>query len=217
MRNFIITVKALSPFKLKNVILKNFTILINLWFIILTIPVVGQNMKPNRIFHQGDVDFLAGFSLLPTFLKDDVRQDVPPVSIRIQGNLVKNYSLGIEYAYSKTTSNIEDPFSDKGQYQNRYSVITLRNTIHCNCENIDNWDIYGGFALGLSHSRIAVVNGEFGYLEKLYGIKPVRNQMTYYGFLGFRYACSSIFSFFGEIGYGASIVQAGVGYKLWGD
>ena len=173
-------------------------------------------MKPKRLFQQGEADVLAGFGLLPTFLKDNISQNIPPLSLRAQSNLFNNYSLGVEFAYSKTTSTKEDLFSDERQYENKYHFVALRNSIHCNCDNLDNWDIYGGFALGLNLVRISVVNGSFGPTEELYGIKPKKNQLTFNGYLGFRYACSSAISFFGEIGYGASFLQAGVGYRLWG-
>lgn len=174
----------------------------------------GQNMKPRRLFQKGESDLIAGFGLLPTFLKDNIKQTLPPLTLRFENRLGSNYSLGLEVAHSITKSERRDFYSDEREYRNSFYHVALRNTAHCNCETIDNWDIYSGFSLGLSFAQVSVIDGTFGPFEKLHGIKPHRTQVTFYGFLGARYACTARLSFFGEIGYGASIIQAGLGIKL---
>jgi hypothetical protein len=181
----------------------------------LTPQAFGQYKKPYRLFEKGEADIFAGFGLLPTFLKDEITQELPSFTLRFEQRLARNYSLGIETAHSVTTSKKADPFTDERQYRNRFYFLALRNSVHCNCETSDNWDVYGGFSVGLNLTRVSVVNGEFGEFEKLHGIEPRNTQMTFHGFLGARYACSPLLSFFGEIGYGISIIQAGVGVRLW--
>ena len=173
-----------------------------------------QYKKPNRIFKKGDSDLSLGIGLLPTFVKDRTNQQLPPISLRYEHRLARNFSLGIEGAHSVATTQMKSLFSDTRQYRNRFYHLALRSAVHCNCKGLDNWDIYGGFALGFNFSRISVIGHSFGETEKLMGIKPKKNQMSFYGFLGGRYAITPHLSLFGEIGYGASILQIGIGYKL---
>ena len=184
-------------------------------FSILILPNLnGQYAQPKRLFKKGETDVLAGFGLFPTFVKDQVNQVLPPLTLRYERRISNNYSIGLELGASIATTNKKELFSDDKQYRNRFYFLALRNTAHCNCENLDNWDIYGGFALGINITKIAVINGAFGPLEELYGIKPQKTQMTFHGYVGLRYACTPNLSFFGEFGYGASIIQVGIGYKL---
>lgn len=174
----------------------------------------AQYKKPNRIFKAGQTDILAGFGLLPTFLKDKVTQELPPVSLRYENRLSQNYSIGLEVGHSISTTQAKDPGAEAKQYRNRFYHLALRNTVHCNCEAFDNWDIYGGFALGYNLMRLSVLGGTFGEFERLNGIKAEKSRMTFHGFIGARYACNEALSFYGEFGYGISIIQIGVGYQL---
>ena len=176
---------------------------------------LGQYQLPNRLFKKNEADILTGFGLFPTFVKDQVNQVLPPLTLRYEYRISSNYSLGLEFGHSIATTRKEELYSDERQYRNRFYFLALRNSAHCNCDNFDNWDIYGGFALGFNLTHISVINGNFGELEKLYGIRPRNTQLTFHGFVGTRYACTNRLSFFGEFGYGASLFQIGLGYKLW--
>jgi hypothetical protein len=174
----------------------------------------GQSYHTKRLFKKGDSDIMAGFGLFPTFIKDRTDQVLPPVSLRYENRISNNFSMSLELGHSISNTVKKDVFSDEREYRNEYYFLALRNSAHCNCENFSNWDIYGGFALGLNLTNITVINGTFGPSEKLYGISPKNTQMTFNGFVGARYVCTKKLSFFGEFGYGASLLQLGMGYKL---
>ncbi|GJM35654.1 MAG: hypothetical protein DHS20C18_46550 [Saprospiraceae bacterium] len=202
--------------KNKNIAMKTFLLPLVFLFcgLVFTPQLYSQYKKPNRIFKKGQADIFAGFGLLPTFLKDRATQELPPLSLRYENRLANNYSIGLEIGHSISTTDARDPTFEAKNYRNRFYYVGLRNTVHCNCEAFDNWDIYGGFSLGYNLTNISVIEGAFGDFEKLHGIKEQKSKMTFHGFVGARYACNASLSFYGEFGYGISIIQLGVGYQL---
>lgn len=196
--------------------MKSFTNYPVLTLILSLLPflLAAQYAKPHRQFRPGDTELMLGFGLLPTFVKDRTRQELPPVSLGLAYRIARNYSLTVEVSHSVATSERPDLTAEGRQYRNSAYYFSVRNAVHCNCDRIPEWDIYGGMAFTYFLTRLEVVDGTFGQLEKRYGIRSRRDQFTYSGFLGARYACSARLSFLGEVGYGISILRLGVGYKL---
>ena len=157
-------------------------------------PLAGQR-RPAPLFQKGQTDLFMQVGIVPTYLMDKARIVLPPIGLRAEHRFSRNYSLAWEYA-------------------NTSYFVGVRNAIHCDCDRVENIDLYGGFTLGYSLTLIEVLNGEFGPPEWHRGIKPRKGTMTYSGFLGIRYACSPWLSLSGEIGFGVSLVQLGVGIKI---
>ncbi len=170
--------------------------------------------KPNRIFNKGQTDITAYIGLLPTFLMDGASIDMPPLTLGFENMLGGRYSLGFQAGHSASTTKRESVFEEKRQYSNDFYYFSIRNTVHCNCQNFDNLDIYGGFALGYALSLVSVKNGVFGELESHLGIKERVGKPTFNGYFGVRYACSERITVLGEVGFGASLLHVGFGYRL---
>ncbi|MEK7253854.1 MAG: hypothetical protein AAB316_03860 [Bacteroidota bacterium] len=178
--------------------------------------VFAQSYKkyiPERDYKKGrtDLTFLTG--VLPTFLMDGAKINIPPMSVGVERMLSENISIGVQMGHSSSTTRNESVFEESKRYRNSFYFVGIRSAAHCNCR-MDNLDIYGGAMLGYNLSLISVENGSFGELEEHLGIKEKEGKVTYSAFLGVRYACSKKLTLVGEFGYGISIIQLGFGYQI---
>lgn len=179
-------------------------------------PTYAQSYKrydPERDFKKGrtDISFLAG--VLPTFLMDGAKINLPPTSVGFDAMLGNNYSIGIQMGLSSSTTRNESVFEEGRRYRNDFYFVGIRNAVHCDCQ-MDKLDLYGGAMLGYNLSLISVENGSFGELENHLGIEQKEGKVTYSAFLGVRYSCSKKLTLVGEFGYGISIIQLGFGYQI---
>ncbi len=178
-------------------------------------PLAGQHRRPQLPFSKGQTDLIMQVGVLPTYLMDNARIVLPPIGLRAEHRFSKNYSLGLEASHSKSQkTDLFTQTEELREYANTSYFFGVRNTVHCDCDRVENIDLYGGFTLGYSLTKIDVLNGTFGPPEWHRGIKPESGTVTYSGFLGIRYACSPWFSLSGEIGFGVSLIQLGVGIKI---
>ena len=174
----------------------------------------GQK-RPEMPFVKGQTDLFMQVGVLPTYLMDKAKIVLPPIGLRAEHRFGKNYSLGLEASHSKSQkTDFFTPTEEVREYANTSYFIGVRNAVHCDCDRVEKIDLYGGFTLGYGLTYIEVLNGEFGPPEWHRGIKPRKGTMTYSGFLGIRYACGPWLSLSGEIGFGVSLVQLGVGIKI---
>lgn len=182
---------------------------------ILASPIaLDAQKRPNRIFKKGQSDIGFAVGLLPTFLMDGARIDMPPLTLGYDNMLGRHYSLGVQAGHSVSTTSKKDVFEEQRRYTNKFFYFAVRNTVHCNCRNFDNIDMYGGFALGYALSLVSVENGDFGELEEHLGLKERVGKPTFNGYFGARYACSKRITILGEIGFGVSLLHLGFGFKL---
>lgn len=171
--------------------------------------------RAQLLFQKGQTDLFMQVGILPTYLIDKAKIVLPPVGLRAEHRFGKQYSLGVEAAHSVSQkTDFFVPTEEVREYQNTSYFFGLRNSVHCDCRRTENIDLYGGFSLGYTLTYIEVLNGTFGPPEWQRDIRPRRGSFTYSGFLGVRYACGPWLSLSGEIGFGVSLVQLGVGIKI---
>ena len=167
-------------------------------------------------FAKGATDLFLQIGVVPTYLMDGARIILPPIGLRTEHRFGRQYSLGLDVAHSVSQKSTfyEVPSEIIREYENTTYFIGIRNVAHCDCRRLENIDLYGGFTLGYTLTYIEILNGEFGPWEWHRDIRPRRGAFTYSGFLGIRYACGPWLSLSGEIGFGVSLVQLGVGIKI---
>ena len=179
----------------------------------LTNPVEAQNNRPNRVFKKGQMDLQAGIGLAPTFLADGGKQLVLPMSLSGDLMLADNFSIGVFGGYTKAESK-EFLVADgiEAQWQNSMVEVGARFAFHYT--QMQDWDIYGGFAFTYSHSSITAMRAELDKIAANLGVEPTSNAFFPTAVMGARWAFSSKWTAFSEISYGVSIIKAGVGYRL---
>ena len=174
----------------------------------------AQNNRPNRIFKKGQVDIQAGIGLAPTFLADGGKQLVPPMSISADMMVSDNFSVGVFSGYTKAQTKeflVADGIN--AQWQNSMMEVGIRAAIHYT--KMQDWDVYGGFALTYNHSTITAMQAELDKIAHHLGVEPTSSIVFPTAVMGARWAFSPKWTAFGEISYGVSIIKAGVGYRLF--
>ena len=127
-----------------------------------------QNL--NRLFKKNQTDVYLSLGLIPTFLADDSRQILPPLSLGIDHMVGDNFSLGASIGHSRTRSQEEVLFDGlTSQYQNNYYEFTIKAGLHNT--NFDNMSIYGGFLLSYHLSNVEILQGDADLLKKHKNLK----------------------------------------------
>ena len=138
---------------------------------------------------------------------------MPPLNVGVEWFATDNISIGTyaDYSASEFQSNTTDAAPGAEQTNKTY-LFDLRVAFHNT--QLDNLDIYGGFALGYQFSQIQTESEELKKARLKQGLEARNSSVLYTGFLGLRYAPKPKTSFFTEVGYGISIFQIGAGYRL---
>ncbi len=188
--------------------------LLILCFLHCTTSLCGQYYKPARIFKKDQADAWMGVGLLPTYTKDASRISVPPVSIGLDWLVSDQFSLGASGGYS--FYQIEKLWPGDTAIR-RYSTQTLQimGRAAAHYTRADNLDLYGGIQLGGQFTLINSLNGPFGRMEELHGIKPKKFRMQYGALFGVRFAVSRKSVVWSEFGTGISFIQVGYGIKVF--
>ncbi len=193
----------------------SFILLLGVLYLFLCNAEALAQRRSERLFKKGESDLFMQVGVVPTYLVDNAKIVLPPIGLRAQHRYARNLSIGLEVGHSVSQkSDLFQVTEEIREYENTSYFFGLRNAVHCDCHSLNNIDIYGGFTLGYALTYIKVLNGSFGPPEWHRGIKPKKGTVTYSGFVGIRYACGPWLSLSGEIGFGVSLVQLGVGIKI---
>jgi hypothetical protein len=174
----------------------------------------NTNAQSKPVMGKGNTDFTLGIGVMSSsaFL-DDARTIMPPLTLQVRRHIGENFSLGLSYSQSNYQSQpiiVSDGLAQK--VTNRSQQLGLKGAFHYN--KLEHVDFYGGFLLALNHSKFSVDYGDFDYLEKHKNIQQQADKVTYTGFVGAEYVFSNRMAAFSEVGFGASILTFGVGYRL---
>ena len=174
---------------------------------------LAQYTQPTRIFEKGQIDLQSAVGIFPTYLADQPESVMPPVHIGLRWMVADPFSVSIFAAYSTSRSREVLSFdSARGRWKNQTLFIGIENGFHYT--RIDNWDFYGGFSLLYQHIHVDTDSPKLKRMMPLYGIKARRGKMALTAYIGSRFALSSHYSVFIDLGYGVSLLRVGVGYRL---
>ncbi|MCP3933248.1 MAG: porin family protein [Bacteroidetes bacterium] len=167
----------------------------------------------NRLFKKGQLDANFSIGLLPTFLADNGKVILLPISVSADYRIADKFSMGL-YAGKSITETKRTDIQDcpNAHWKNSFTTIGWRGSIHFT--EREKFDIYGGFLLIYNHSKVEIKDEKLATLSRHLGIKPRSGTLTYSGFIGSRYALGKNLSLYGEIGYGISLISLGVSYRL---
>ena len=170
----------------------------------------AQHNKITYPFWEGSVSM----GLLPTFVKDKSVTELPPLLANVSYRVNKKFSVGLFVGHTRvnSSSNIIGD-AEPETFRNKFSMAGIRFAIHSTY--FKNWDIYGGMNYAYTHSNIEVIKGNVEQLKTHLNFKPSSGKMMSSAFIGSKYTPENgQFSFFGEVGYGISLVSFGLVRKL---
>ncbi len=185
--------------------------------LILSVSTMNAQSKSTN-FKKGDVQLTASVGLLPTFVADRGHTNIPPISLKAAFYVSKKFSLEAYTAFSSTETGVQTyPDHSVNQTKNDFLILGSRGVVHT--YKYKNWDIYGGLMLGYN---IPMVKSTTTYPEgpvKEGELQPTfhreaTNNFTYSGFVGATYFVKKNLGITGEVGYGISIINVGISYKL---
>ncbi|HMQ63142.1 MAG TPA: hypothetical protein PKE06_20835 [Flavilitoribacter sp.] len=182
--------------------------------IVMTIQLPAQftNFKP------GNVEFAAGIGVLPTYFKDKATTVVPPVSARLDVRVTPGFTLGAFAGYSSyTKEKLSAPSGAVTHIENESLMIGLRAAMHA--LRVTNTDIYGGFQLGYEIPNVNTVATQVPTDSPRDDIqpsfsRPAENKLVYSGFIGASHYLTKRVGFYGEVGFGISVLNVGLTWKL---
>ena len=190
----------------------NYFVLVLLAACFVVSSVDAQKRAPEFGFDKGDFEISAGIGLVPTFVNIDANVKIPPLSMVLSYRLKKHLSLGAYFGHSSTTqTQILDPDKNiEGFIQNDFYTVGLRFEGH---HQRDRMDFYGGAMIAYNFSNITTDASNPVRLDN-HELEDGADLFTYSGFIGVKYLATERLGIFGEVGYGVSLVNLGVSYKL---
>ncbi len=192
--------------------MKNQTLLSLFILLIGTQVAVAQNkdFKPMKYPY---FEASASIGLLPTFVKDITRSEVPPIALAVEYRFNSRFSAGLYGGFTQAMSK-PDMFRD-GQpmtFNTKFSMIGGRFAVHSN--KYERWDIYGGLGMNYTHTNIEVTHGDVEKLKKHKRFDPRKGNFMMSAFVGSKYAFTPSLSIFGEVGYGISLLNIGISKRF---
>ena len=172
---------------------------------------------PVRVFDKGQVDASFSAGLIPTYLMDKATVLLPPISVGVDYRISEKFSLGVAAGHSISESRpINTPEGILVKWTNNSYNFGIKPGVHFPVK--DNWEIYGGFQIGLNYSKmtgktdfkqvnVREIGRHMGIHENVYS-------PSFFGYTGVRFVVSPKWTINTEIGFGISILNIGCTYLL---
>jgi len=200
---------------LMNLILLTFTLIL---FVSTSSNAQNYGRQSDLRYKAGQVELQAGIGLLSTFVSMNAKTKTPPVNFIVNYRVKDAFSIGAYFGYSSTgyrddNKDIHGGSVKKEDFKltNNYYLTGLRFQGHY---SQGQFDFYGGAMLGYNFSRINTNITEVKDRPEGVLIDDNKSLVTYSGYIGLKYITPSKLGFYGEVGYGASIVSVGLTYRL---
>lgn len=189
--------------------MKDVLIFVLFAFLATASPVHSQNAVPFK----GEIGI--GIGPVPTFFKDRPHSVSIPVIAYADYRFSQLLSIGVFAGRSVAEAARESPSSGVlMNYENRYNFIGARFAVHTNPHRFYRWEVYGGMNAFFARSKVTGVPVDKAIRLPNGPEIKYKRQLSACGFLGARYALTKQLGVWGELGYGISIVSAGIGYRF---
>ena len=188
-------------------------------FFFVCVSLVCLNLSAQHYrLNAGDVQLNTSVGILPTYAADEANTLVPPLSVNAEFFLSPNFALGLSGSYSRYEGEYVNLNAGIAEYYETSTyMFGLRTAIYSN--DLNDWRVYGGFTLGASipdvEKEVVLLPGEQIRDDELPSFsRPQDGSLLFSGFVGTRRVLGERFSVFGELGFGISLANVGLGYKF---
>ncbi len=201
----------------KNVLMKygQLTILMFCCFFAVS-SLQAQTAVEDFEYKPGQFEINAGIGLMSTYVGSQTSTKIPPLSVILNYRILKHNSVGAYFGYSSTGYKLEDDKKGSGStpqlidMTNNFYLTGLRIQGHYNSGRAD---IYGGAMFGYNFSTIDANIDDPSQLPDNLKYDGA-SLFTYSGFIGVKYLVTQHIGLYGEIGYGASLINLGASYRF---
>lgn len=156
--------------------------------------------------------FRTALGLAPTFIKDHVQTEVPPVSLEIRYRPHPKFSIGLLAGTSVSTTTHEHHTGVQQSFRNAFRMYALRAGVHS--QRWEKWEAYGGMVLAYQNNIISSsMEDKTPISEPPIHFVPRKTGFFYSAFVGTAYRPYPQIELFGELSYGLSLVTVGAGFS----
>ena len=162
----------------------------------------------------------AGIGLFPTYYKAGESSGLPPFTFKAGYDVSKHFSLGGFFGYSSTTA--EPKIFEEGSNShitNKTMVVGIRAEVRRDFS--DRVQGYGGSMLGYHHADVIEISNITSQPVVRANDEPTpinpnarKGKMTYAAFMGANVMLTKRASVYAELGYGISIANMGVTFRI---
>jgi hypothetical protein len=167
-------------------------------FLIVTL-LLCQNTQAQ--FREGEMIASAGYGLASQL--EGSTLVVPPISLMLEYSHDDAIIIGGYIGYTSTSG--ESAIFDIS-WQDNVFILGLRGSY--NVELTKNFDVYVGGIAGYRIATTVITEGSIPFFGRPTGVNV--NGTAIAGFAGARYLINNKFGFFGEVGYGITLVNMGL-------
>ena len=168
----------------------------------------SQGLKNKKKHHAWELR--TGVGLLPTFLKDHSKSNLPPLFIEARYRPSATLSLGLLAGHSKSKSTLSHLNVPAQEVSHDYRLLGVRAGIHS--KRWVQWEPYGGITLAYQQSRISVEEDDSSKYPEIQ-VPARKNSFFYSAFIGTSFQPLPHLEIFGELSYGLSLLKLGIGYR----
>ncbi len=177
----------------------------NLYFLFAGIILLGASADLKGQFREGEILVNGSLGLRPN-ISGDI--DLPLISLSGEYAATENISAGPYIGYTQSTEDFRPTFDIVAR--NRLIIVGLRGSF--SLELTRNFDLYAGGYIGYTAATTEVIEGDTFFNTNLLGLNVGGERLA--AFIGARYLIDNRFGFYGELGYGLSLVNVGLSVNL---
>ncbi len=156
-----------------------------------------------------------GTGVLPTFAKDRSSNLGPPLSGYVTYRMPGNWSIGMTGGFSASSlQRVNRITGDPESIVNRFHFAGLRTSVHTDPFRFARWDLYAGANAFYSLSEISISPLVKSADRDADTDKTYKSGFSATGFLGARFAATRHIGAWAELGFGVSILNAGLSYRF---
>ncbi len=205
---------SLTPINLSNMKNLKYILTLALFIFLGQTSVNAQSYsKKYKGFEAGHFEIGAGIGLVPTFTTRYVHTKVPPVNMNISYRVKKHFSLGVNAGFTTTHFYSDKPINKviPREIDSEIFMVGFRAAGHY---NMDDLDFYGGGMIGYTVANLDTDIDRRLLAENVETEDLGKSQVTYSGFMGVKYLMTDNLGFYGEFGFGMSLMNVGLVFKL---
>lgn len=188
--------------------MKNKHLLLHL-FLLATATALTQNWAVSKF------EASIGAGMIPTFAKDHSRNITIPLNAGFSYRVSERCSAGAFAGYS--ASSVIKPGKLTGLpvlHENRFRFAGIRIAAHTDPHQFDRWDFYGGMSGMFTLAQISSTPLVKSFSAASDEEKKRIARFTGTGFIGARFALTKRWGMWGELGFGAALVNSGLSYRF---
>lgn len=174
--------------------------------LIVLVALSSSTFAVAQTYEKGQKDLHVGIGLVNFYYNSGYNGLVPPINASFEIGVTDEIGVGGMVGFSTARS---DKFGNDNYWRGTYILIGARGAYHFDIFDNPELDTYAGLMLGYHYANWSLKDDDgFDYIE------PDAGYVAWSGFGGVRYQFKEKLGVYGEIGFGYSLLNIGLRFKL---